>query len=189
MKSLVLMGIKHCGKTTQGKLLAQKLNLPFYDTDDLITKEYKKTPREIYNEGGKAEFMKAEAAVCKKLCESLKQEQNNCVIATGGGICDNTEALDALHDIGIFIFLCAEEETAANRIVREIKTEKDGTLTNLPSYIAKKSPSSLLEVRKIFHDFYTERVKIYSSIADVSIQMKNAPKEENLSLILKGINL
>ena len=31
---VILMGVSGCGKTTVGRLLAQKLNLPFYDGDD-----------------------------------------------------------------------------------------------------------------------------------------------------------
>ena len=50
MKTIVLMGIKHCGKSTQGKIISQKLGLPFYDTDDVITLLTGKTPREIYTE-------------------------------------------------------------------------------------------------------------------------------------------
>ena len=36
MKSIILMGIKHCGKSTQGRLLGGMLSLPFMDTDDVI---------------------------------------------------------------------------------------------------------------------------------------------------------
>ena len=32
--SIVLMGCKHCGKSTQGKLLAEKLGVSFFDTDE-----------------------------------------------------------------------------------------------------------------------------------------------------------
>ena len=35
-KSIILVGIKHCGKSTQGKALSKKLSFDFYDTDSVI---------------------------------------------------------------------------------------------------------------------------------------------------------
>ncbi|WP_191014265.1 shikimate kinase [Treponema zioleckii] len=41
---LILMGIKHCGKSTQGKLLANHFDCNFFDTDDVILELTKKNP-------------------------------------------------------------------------------------------------------------------------------------------------
>ena len=67
MKSIVLMGIKHCGKSTQGKILAKKLELPFFDTDSLIEEMNGMTCRQIYSEKGEAAFKTAEYQACKKI--------------------------------------------------------------------------------------------------------------------------
>lgn len=187
MESIILMGIKHCGKSSQGKLLSKKLNLPFFDIDDLIKENTGLSPREIYNTKGAEEFIKEEEYACKKLCDELLQKNQDAVIATGGGICNNKKALEILHSIGKFIFLCTKEETAADRIMREAKVLTDGKIENLPAYIAKKNPCSIKEARNIFHDFYTERVKIYESIADEKVMMTDAPKKENTDLIIKVI--
>lgn len=187
MSSIILMGIKHCGKSTQGKILSEKLNLPFYDTDDLITENTGKTPRQIYDEGGQEGFIIQEALVCEKLVESLKKSGESAVIATGGGICNNPKAIEALHSIGNFVFLNSQEKTACDRIVREIKKDENGNLFNLPSYIAKKNPRSEEDVRNIFHDFFTERVKIYSELADVTVQMTQESKSVNADKILCAI--
>ena len=48
MASIILMGIKHCGKSTQAALISKKLNMPKYDTDDVVEKLSGKTPRELY---------------------------------------------------------------------------------------------------------------------------------------------
>ena len=53
MSSIILLGIKHCGKSTQGKLLAKYFNCPFFDTDDEIEVLTGKSPRQIYTEQGK----------------------------------------------------------------------------------------------------------------------------------------
>jgi len=187
MTSIILMGIKHCGKSTQGKILSEKLGLPFYDTDDLITENTGKTPRQIYDAGGQTAFILAETEACVKLAESLKKAEKSAVIATGGGICNNPKALEALHPLGNFVFLNSEEKTACDRIVREIKKDEKGNMSNLPSYIAKKNPRSEEDVRNIFHEFFLERVKIYSEIADVTVQMTAESKSVNADKILCAI--
>lgn len=187
-KSLVLMGIKHCGKSTQGRLLAKKLSLPFFDTDTLIEEATGKSPRQIYNESGADAFKDAEYEACKKLADELSAKGTDAVIATGGGICMNERAVETLRSLGKCVFLIADEKLASDRIVREAVTEEDGTLSNLPAYIACKNPSTILDVRKIFHDFYVERTKLYSRIADLCVEMRQASKEENLARILDALN-
>ena len=186
MKSIILMGIKHCGKTTQGKLIASKLNIPFYDTDDIVLSQTGKTPRQVYETEGEEAFIQAEQKACAYLVKTISDTR--AVIATGGGICKNTQALELLHTIGTFVFLEAPESIAAERIVREAKTLSDGKLKNLPAYIAKKNPHSLAEVRTFFHSFYVDRVKQYQALADVSVPMTNAPKQVNTERILQALD-
>ena len=112
------------------------------------------------------------------------------VIATGGGICNNPEALEVLHGLGKFVFLNADEKTAANRIVWEIKYDYDGTMKNLPAYIANKNPKNVQEVRAIFHDFYEERQKIYKDLCDVEVKLEHsASKSENMKKILTALGI
>lgn len=185
MDSIILMGIKHCGKSTQGKLISKKMDLPFFDTDNVITDIFKKSPREIYMELGEKGFRNAETEACKFVQDYALKNKAALVVATGGGICNNKEALNILHTVGKFVFLMADEKTAGDRIVREIITEADGTMSNLPAYIAKKNPSTILDVRNIFHNFYEERCRLYSDICDIKVQLKNAGKDENRDLIIE----
>lgn len=187
MNCTILMGIKHCGKSTQGKILSKKLCQKFYDTDDLIQELTGKTPREIYTEKGAEGFMNAEAEACKNLAEKLSEKSENAVIATGGGICNNSVALEILHKLGTFIFLETPEETAAQRIVREIKYTEDGKMTCLPAYIAKKNPDTIEDVRKYFHEFYEERVQLYSNLSDITVKMTEGSKTFNADRILQAV--
>lgn len=186
MNSIILMGIKHCGKSTQGKLLSKQLNLPFFDTDDEVTLLTGKTPREIYTKSGKEAFIEAEKNACAKLAEKLSSENLTAVIATGGGICNNQDAVSVLKKIGRLVFLNSDEETACKRILREIKFDKDGTMSNLPAYIAKENPKDIEDVKNSFHNFYVERQKIYAGISDIEVKLEqSASKQENLQKILK----
>ncbi len=196
-RSIILCGIKHCGKSTQGKRLAAALGLDFYDTDDLICEQTGMDARAIYKSQGKDAFMAAELKACEFLRDKLSgndsQAQNaaaakRAVIATGGGICQNEPAIAILKKLGTIVYLEVQEITAAGRIVREARFLPDGSIENLPAYIANKNPADKKEVRAIFHDFYAERTKKYKSLADITVQMQGS-RSENAKKILSALSL
>ncbi|AEE15681.1 shikimate kinase [Treponema brennaborense] len=183
-KAIVLTGIKHCGKSALGRLLAQELNCPFYDTDAVIRELTGRSAREIYTENGAEAFAFSETAACRFLAETLSAAQYkyaetvSAVIATGGGICGNTGALDILHTFGIFVFLDIGERLAADRIAAEIVFE-NGTMRNLPAYIACKNPATEQDVRNCFSEFYKERTALYGKIADLTWTPEAVSKDVN----------
>ena len=189
MASIILMGIKHCGKSTQANLISKKLNLPSYDTDTVMEKLSGKSPREIYSQDGPEAFMDWETKACMSIQAELAEKETDAVIATGGGICCNEKAVSILKTMGRLVFLVAPEKTAADRIVREANVTPDGTLKNIPAYIAKKNPSTLDDVRRIFHEFYLERNGLYSHICNVAVRMENEGKKQNIGRILKALGM
>ena len=139
---------------------------------------------------GKEAFMKAEAKACQYLKEkidALPETGIKAVIATGGGICNNQAAVDILKSAGILVFLNSDEETAVSRIIREIKIESNGSLSNLPAYIAVENPKSLNDVRISFHKFYVARQSIYNSLCNVTVNMKPVTKSENRDAIIDAL--
>ena len=80
MKNIVLVGMPGCGKSTAGKLLAQKLGRDFVDTDSLIVENEKMPIPEIFEKYGEEYFRNAEA---KAVAEAGKMSGK--IIATGGG--------------------------------------------------------------------------------------------------------
>ncbi len=187
--SIILMGIKHCGKSTQGRIISKKLSVPFFDTDDVIFEMTGKTPRQIYTELGNEGFQEAEEKACLFLQEKINSSaEKNAVIATGGGICTNKKALDVLKKIGTFVFLKTPERIASFRVLREISVAQDGMLLNVPAFIAKKNPRSIADAKKIFHDFFIERELIYEQLADVVIDMSGSSKEANARKIIETVS-
>ena len=187
--SIILMGIKHCGKSTQGRIISKKLSVPFFDTDDVVFEMTGKTPRQIYTELGNEGFQEAEEKACSFLLEKINSSaEKNAVIATGGGICGNKKALDVLKKIGTFVFLKTPERIASFRVLREISVAQDGTLLNVPAFIAKKKPRSVADAKKIFHDFFIERECIYEQLADVVIDMSSSSKEANAAKIIESVS-
>lgn len=79
-KNLVLLGMMGVGKTAVGKLLAKKLNLQFFDIDQIIEKESKSKINEIFEKKGEKYFREKEEMISLNY---LKRP--NCVISLGGG--------------------------------------------------------------------------------------------------------
>lgn len=100
MNNIVLIGMPGCGKTTVGKILAQKLNKTFIDTDEYITSTSGRTPAEIIKSDGEATFRDIEQNAIFECCK-----KNSCVIATGGGAVLRDENIDAMRQNGKIIFL------------------------------------------------------------------------------------
>lgn len=186
-QGIILLGIKHCGKSTLGKLLGKRFNCPFFDTDDVISEMTGLSPREIYQQHGSQGFMEAEAEACDYLKRYLATlGEDTYVIATGGGICNNQKALTVLQTLGFFLFLEVPEEVAANRIIEEIEWE-DGVMKNLPAYIEKESPTTIEQVAQIFSGFYQQRTSLYRKIAQITCNLVGVTPEENCQLLQQAL--
>lgn len=186
-KAIILLGIKHSGKSTQGKLLASHCNCPFIDIDDVITEISGKNPRALYIENGVKAFLETEEEACKKVIKDFKDK--NIIIATGGGICDNPLALEELRTLGTFVFINIPEKLAADRILKKATQNEDETWTGLPAYISKENPKTEIEIRKIFHNFYEKRTEIYKQISDLIINTEDRAKQENAKYISDSLGL
>jgi|SRR5690625_5049416 len=79
-KNIVLIGFMGVGKTTIGRLLAEKLNRRFIDIDQEIEGEYQMPITRIFSEIGEEAFREKEKNVIKNYC---KQKQK--VLSLGGG--------------------------------------------------------------------------------------------------------
>ena len=62
---VILCGFTSSGKTTIGKLLAEHLELPFFDTDQMLTDQNNMTIIEIFAKGGEDMFRDLEHAIDK----------------------------------------------------------------------------------------------------------------------------
>ncbi|MGP1587382.1 MAG: shikimate kinase [Treponemataceae bacterium] len=159
---LILMGIKHSGKTTLGKMLAFVMDIPFIDLDDEIEKMQGIGVRKFYETKGQQAFFKAEALACKSIFEN----NSGCfILATGGGICDNQEALNFIR--GFKIFLDVREEICFERILKSAKISG-----SFPAYITEKNPIDDNQAAQIFHDFYLKRREKYLKITNKILEFE-----------------
>jgi shikimate kinase len=183
--SIVLMGLKHCGKTTQGKLLAEHFSVPFFDTDDVLEQIVGTSFRKYYADKGPAAFSLAEEQACNKIV--TEHPDDRIVVATGGGICDNAPALNELRQLGKFVFLCIDIEYSVSRIMAKVKQDVFGKFEGAPAWVMKENPKNLHDVKEILINRFKERNEQYKNIADVMIAIKNAPIQDNFKTILGAI--
>ena len=184
--SVVLMGCKHCGKSTQGRLLAQKFGVDFFDTDDVIPRLCGMDARTLYKTKGVVAFMMAEEEACREIIKNNSDKK--IVISTGGGICDNPPALQALRDAGTFVFLRLDINHSVDRIMAKIEEVEKGVFKGAPAYVMSEKPATLEEIRSILLKKYKERFQQYQTLADIVVDIKNAPIEENFKTLLGALN-
>lgn len=131
-RNLVLIGMPGCGKSSVGRLLAEKLSQPFYDNDEEIVKRTKKSIPEIFAQDGEEAFRRIEAEIFAELTE-----KSGLVIAAGGGIVTRRENLHATRRNSLCILLkrdLAELDTS-DRPVSQAKGVRKIYEERLPLYL------------------------------------------------------
>lgn len=109
--NIYLLGFMGVGKSTVGKLLAEKLNRQFFDIDDLIVESAGKPITKIFEENGDEHFRQLESDALKSVAE-----EKNAVISCGGGIVMKNENMQIISETGISVFLSAAIDTLIERI-------------------------------------------------------------------------
>jgi shikimate kinase len=109
---IFLIGLPGCGKTTLGKQVAAKLNVPFLDLDTEIEKAEGKSVKEIFAQYGENSFREKESACLRSLTSSDK----NFVLATGGGAPCFFDNMDLMNKSGITVFLNVPLDEIARRL-------------------------------------------------------------------------
>ena len=112
-RSLVLVGLMGCGKTSIGRRLAQTLDLPFADADEEIEHAADQSISEIFSSHGEAYFRDGERKVIARLLSS-----GPLVLATGGGAFINVQTRANIKARGLSIWLKADLPVLMRRVMR-----------------------------------------------------------------------
>ncbi len=166
-RPIVLIGLMGVGKTTVGRRLAQRLNLPFVDADAEIETAAGMTIAEIFERFGEPHFRDGERRVIARLIDGVPK-----VIATGGGAFLNAETRALILEQSTAIWLDAAPEVLAERV-------------------SKRDHRPLLRGKdplKVLSELAAVRNPVYA-LAPVHVVSKVAPHDATVNAILEALNL
>lgn len=126
MRYLYLVGNMGSGKTTVGRLIAERLGLPFYDLDAEIERLTRRKIADIFAEQGEQGFREVESQTLQLIAEPCRP----AVIATGGGTVLREANRERMRFSGWVVYLSASLETLWQRV--QHSTERPLLQTNTP---------------------------------------------------------
>ena len=129
------------GKTTVGRVLAQKLDRQFVELDALIEKKVCKSIPDIFRQNGEIAFRELEITVTKEVAS-----RKNLVIACGGGVVLNRINIDRLHQQGIIVYLSATPAV----ILKRVSNDRHRPLLEVAD--RAKTIRQLLKFRRPFYE-------------------------------------
>lgn len=163
MKSIILIGMPSCGKSTLGVLLAKRMGARFLDSDLLIQEKEGKLLHEIIAERGSMGFLAIENEVNRSIRDT------NAVIATGGSVVYCEEAMKHLRTLGKVVYLKIPFSVMRERLGdyshRGVVSPKGGTLEEL----------------------YEERAALYEAYADLTVDVSAAQLSDSLEKICAAL--
>jgi len=135
MKNIYLVGFMGSGKSTVGKILAEKLNMNFIDIDKLIEEKEGMKIKDIFEQKGESYFRELE----RKQIEAIVN-QEGVIVSTGGGLGANLDNMNLMKKNGDVIWL----DVSLNTVLDRLKNDQDRPLLKQPTEKIKQ----LFEERK-----------------------------------------
>jgi shikimate kinase len=164
-RSIVLVGLMGCGKSSVGRRLASRLGLGFVDADEEIERVAAKTIVEIFTDHGEAYFRDGERRVIARLLASGPQ-----VLATGGGAFINPETRAKIRERGVSVWLRADLPVLMRRV-------------------SKRDTRPLLksgDPEATMRDLMKKRYPVYAE-ADVTIESRDVPHDVIVNEVIASL--
>jgi shikimate kinase len=139
--NIVLIGFMGSGKSSVGRLIAQRLGFHFTDTDRLIVERTGLSIADIFATQGETAFRDLETSTLRTF-SSL----NRAVISTGGGLVLREENRALLRELGFVVWLTASEQVLFDRVSRNQKRPL------LQTADPRATIHELLEARRAFYE-------------------------------------
>ena len=149
-QSIVLIGMPSSGKTTVGRILAEKCGKQLADTDEYIVRKIGMPISDFFAKHGEAEFRKIEKETVAELSAT-----GGRIIATGGGAVLDAENVRALKQNGVLVFL-----------------------DRRPENLIATADRPLASRRSALEKLYAERYDIYCAAAELHIDANTTPEAE-----------
>lgn len=170
IKPLFLIGLRASGKTSLGKKLKIRLDLPLFDTDEMIQKEYKMDIATMVEKHGWQYFREQESLLLK----SIPLEP--CIVSTGGGVVLSEDNRNYLKSNGYCVYLNPPISSLVLRLMYnplqsqrpQLSQENFSSVTEnlINAKVQENKDESLTEeVTRLFQ----KRDSLYREVADFTI--------------------
>ncbi len=143
---IFLIGFMGTGKTHWGRLLSQKLGLPFFDLDEQIVNSAEKSINEIFAEKGEEQFRLLE----KETLYIINESHESFIMACGGGTPCYFNNIVYMKEAGMVVWINTSVPTIFERLLKEKEHRpllRDLTDDQMRSFIAKK-----ISDRRIYYE-------------------------------------
>ena len=166
-RKLLLIGMMGAGKTTTGRLLADRLGWPYLDSDDEIERQTGRTVPQIWKEDGEPAFRAEESRVLAEACART----GPAVISVAGGAVIDLENRALIRQSGLTVWLRAEVNTLALRV---------GTGAGRP--LLEGGPSAAL------NRLSAQRAPVYAELADLVFDVDRMSPAQVVTGIVEALD-
>jgi shikimate kinase len=167
MTHLVLVGMMGTGKTTVGKIVAERLGRPFFDSDELIASRTGQTVREIFLDAGEAAFRAQETQALRDALASRAP----AVIAAAGGVVLSEANREALRSAGaVIVWLKADPLLLVDRV----------TSAGHRPLLDDDPPGTLKRM-------FREREHLYREVTDVVVDVDGLDVSQVVEAVIEAV--
>jgi shikimate kinase len=166
-QTIVLVGLMGCGKTSIGKRLAKRLELPFHDSDIEVEEAAGCPLKDIFDIYGEDAFKSGEYRVISRLLG-----QPTHILATGGGSFAHEPTRNIIKEKSISVWLKADLETLISRVTRR---------SDRPTFNEADNQQDVLE------KLVAERYPLYE-MADIHVQTFDEPTNTTVDRVITEIS-
>jgi shikimate kinase len=165
---LTLIGYRGAGKSTVGRIVAERSNRMFLDTDREIEARAGRSIRAIFAEWGEGDFRDREEQTLAHLTAAFP----GAIVAAGGGAVLRKANRRRIRDFGFVVWLTAHPAELARRLVCD-----PGSPAERPPLTAAGTVAEIAQVLAV-------RAPIYQALADTAIETgEKSPDETALTII------
>jgi shikimate kinase len=173
---IIIIGMKGCGKTTIGTLLAEKMRISFIDSDLEIEKIHRRDRgeaisfRQIFKKYGEKYFNALDIRTLKHIMKEFGI--GDFVLACAGRTPLQKENQEMLPGLGTIIFLNVEKSVLLKRILAQ----------GIPAFFPYQE-----DPERSFDELLAERLPVYKKLADMTLDIGEETTEEVVRIILTEI--
>ncbi len=164
-RSIVMVGLMGCGKSSVGRRLAAVLDLTFADADDEIETAAGRSIAEIFADHGEPYFRNGERRVIARLLRAGPQ-----VMATGGGAFMDAVTRINVRNSGVSVWLKADLPVLMKRVMRR---------HNRPLLQTANPEQRMRELMEARYPVYEE--------ADIIVESRDVPHDEMVARVLSRL--